>query len=178
MYTNNMEGVRIKLHTLPFAEIHPGIFYPVELLESSEFFSYIPMPFCRRVIYTEDKDLLYLKDITKATHVGEDNYIDIEGNFIEVGLYKRKCWEFQSEWRYNMFFIPHDVDGKIQLDISKDNINIKFSIYDLPIEEEYFNEIEIMTGPRMNIKEKEKLKVIAGSYCKNIKIISSELKIK
>ena len=189
-YTENMCGVRIKLHTLPFNKnivvnkyYYGGepfeTYYPLELFDKEKIFCYCVMPFCRKVQYTSDCMKIKIQDITHAEYVGDGHYENIQANFMEIGKYKRKCWEFQSEWRYCMFFIPADLkSGEINFDASSDKINLDFSYYDLCIAEKDFAEMEIVTGPRMDEQEKIRVIEMVKKYCPTAKVIESSLQIR
>ena len=189
-YTSNMSGVRIKLHTLPFninyvsnSHYQKGVpfetYYPQELFDKENLCCYYMMPFCRRVQYTNDSEKIKIQDITHAEFVGDGQYKNIQASFMNVGKYKRKCWEFQSEWRYNMFFIPVDFEtGSLNIDVSLDNMNLDFTYYDLPISEKVFSEMEIVTGPRMSAEDKARVVELINQYCPTAIVKESSLQIR
>lgn len=189
-YTSNMSGVRIKLHTLPFynnvfidSRYCDGnsfyTYYPKELIEKQNICCYIMMPFCRRVQYTNDDIKIKIQDKVKYKYCDENTFRDFEANFMEIGKYKRKCWEFQSEWRYCMYFIPIDVNlGEPHFDLSLNTLNLDFNHYDLPIAEEFFLQLEITTGPRMGESDRKRVRKLVDQYCPTAKISESKLQIR
>lgn len=189
-YTKDMTGVRIKLHTLPFYTnrvinqhycngVPFDTYYPKELFERDNICCYYMMPFCRKVQYTNDINKIRIPDIIQADYVGDSKYKNIQANFMEIGKYKSKCWAFQSEWRYCMFFIPVDMNvGNVNLDTSPNNLNLDFTYYDVPISKKDFNNMEIVLGPKMSVENKKRVIDKVTMFCPTANVCESQLKIK
>lgn len=189
MYTKNMEGVRIKLRKLPFEtytyEIKKGYvnvtskdnFFPKIFFENEKFVPiYYPNEkFIERVEYTDEEKLicpnLLEYDIKKDETTLQLNLI---------GKYKREEWSFQDEVRYMITFLPVKLDDCHNLDIIKQNILKQIDIQSdncfLKIKDEYFNDFEITTGPKMSTGDEEILKLMIEKYCPTAKIIESKFK--
>lgn len=188
-YTNNMGGVRIKLPTLPFKQntvthkyVNNGVpfvtFYPVEFFNKENIFPYLPMPFCRKIHYTNDNSKLITQDYLSYESMEEHRLNNIFMNLMDIGRYKRLCWSFQSEWRYCMYFLPVDIEtGHMSIDVSMNDINIGFNHYDLPLNEKALENLEITLGPKIGLNI-AKVQKIVQQYCPNAKLKNSQLKIR
>lgn len=187
IYTHEMAGVRLKMQKNPFIKYSYAISYysrgeiietycPEKLWKSNSLYYYPTLPFLRKVAYTENEQLIF-PDVISHLRKGENGKYDLAGDFNDINLYKRKCWEFQSEWRYGLLFFPHDEQGFLKMDLTANAEDMPFWYCDLSIREDAFNDIEIMTGPKMSEKDKELLKGIVAQYCPEAKIVNSVLKI-
>ena len=132
MYTPDMQGVRIKMNEFPFKKhiIHPGQFSNKEQIETyinaterdEKGLPYIlnTYPQMLEVDYTEREELLYPKIKTENKDYkkeivfenGESKEVITTNTTIfydtkYIGLFKRKCWEFQKEWRYKIILSPY-----------------------------------------------------------------------
>lgn len=153
IYTENMSGVRIKLQKNPFIKnvIHysrheePEINTQIPKFlfdELDKYNVYVPMDFLRKVEYTNNENLIMPRTINYVTNY-PDGTSRLIGNFMDVGKYKRKCWEFQSEWRYSIVVFPCNEKGQLTMS-GKNNLNdLGISYIDVPMEEFAFNNMEI-----------------------------------
>ncbi len=193
MYSGGMKGVRIKLKTIPFKKyewvgcennyIDPNmIFYlPQDFAINQNNFCALPLfrdLFLVRVLYSDDSSQLYPR-------LAIDYGNKFEMDTAQIGKYKRKEWEFQSEWRYKIVCLPvgcNDLGNqkKMRENIDKihSGIDLPFRYIDLFIEDEAFKEVEIMTGPKMGEGNKILLEQVIRTYCPSAKVISSNLKIR
>lgn len=194
MYTREMHGVRIKLPKNPFKKYEYKC--PVEFLHiNSNFEFYLPyekingdnyfiLPFNGNMFsypvkYTNDERKLYSKLIEET---GENTMSFSLGN---VGLYKRMAWDFQKEWRYRISVIPGHVqimreNGGYNLlkERMRTNYKIPIEYIDLEIIPECMEHMEILTGPKMTVGEKEILKIIVEKYLPSSQIVESQLRIR
>ncbi len=191
MYTYNMTGVRIKLRALPF-EVYHWTFSPESNAKDGGSHHYLPKELCENsnymilslptenfiipVQYTDDSDKLYPNILSRSGY-----HMKIATN--NVGVYKRNEWSFQNEWRYRLNYFAggiKELGTKNNTVLQKmiDGVDTLINHIDLKISSEFYNEIEIMTGPRMNNGDKELLKVICEKYCPSARIINSKLKIR
>ncbi|RHM14499.1 hypothetical protein DWZ83_02400 [Amedibacillus dolichus] len=99
-------------------------------------------------------------------------------NFKDMNKYKRKCWEFQSEWRYGIVVIPKGEDGSFYMDLHSHLNDLPFKYIDLVIEEDAFKDMEIILGPKMNQKDKYVVKYLVEKYCPTAVVKDSKLRIK
>ncbi|HIS57160.1 MAG TPA: DUF2971 domain-containing protein [Candidatus Fimimorpha excrementavium] len=193
MYAGGMKGVRIRLRTIPFKkykwkkmenkyiDFNTPFYLPQDFAMNQKNFYVMPLfmdLFLIRVLYSDDPRQLYPM---LATDYG--NRLEMETGLI--GKYKRKEWEFQSEWRYKIVCMPVSINDlgdpeKIRECIDKihSGINLPFRYIDLCIEDEAFEEMEIMSGPKMGEGNKILLEQVVRAYCPSAKVISSNLKIR
>ncbi|GEQ62034.1 hypothetical protein VL4N_14080 [Vagococcus lutrae] len=130
------------------------------------------------VTYTEDNFLLNLS-------VTSENSIDQT----LIGRFKHKSvWEHQNEWRYKLFGLPFSIDEFYHLHVtnqfesviqslSKDN-NLSCEYFDLPVDEEKFNDMEIVLSSLLSENEKNKVKVMTDKYNPTAKIIESSIQLR
>lgn len=182
-----MSGVRIKMQKYPFRLNRVALewynegnefdtYIPISLVSSKDLYVYPTMPFLRKVEYTKNDDLIYPSPIEYLNKKLDGSY-DITGNFNDINKYKRDSWKFQSEWRYGMLIFPHHKDGRLNLQLEANAKDLPFYSYDVPILDEAFKNIEILTGSKMNDGDKELLRLLVQKYCPAVVIKKSELKI-
>lgn len=208
MYSRNLSGVRIKLPFIPFKNYVPDYFNDprfnrdetVEKIEDIKFKMYLPIEYLFNdlchflaffngnevdvskyiVQYTDDPDLLCPKVLSS-----EKGKVSI--SFGDVGKYKRKCWEFQDEWRYRIQAVPLSTKkfedpniGEKELQNCLDKISngyeIPFDHIDLVIDDIAFQEMEITKGPGMSESQTVMLDAIVQKFNPAAKIIESTLK--
>jgi len=191
MYTYNMSGVRIKMHKLPFETYTYKINKPgLDITSIDNFFPehfwgmdkcvpiYYPNEkFVERIEYTDDEKLIY-PDLLKYNKETDQTTLALN----LLGKYKRKEWNFQDEIRYKIIFFPFTLKECYDLEIAKRNISqqidLPFDSCFLQIKDEYFNEVEITKGPKMNNGDSEILDLIVNTYCPTAKISESKFKNK
>lgn len=187
LYTEKMTGVRLKMQKCPFEKHTYHLSYynsgqsfesycPAEIINGNLVMYWPSIPFLRKVEYTEDECLLY-PSLFSYFYIRGDRRFEASANFNSIGQYKRSCWEFQSEWRYSLLFLPKNENGDYIIDFNANDKSMPFWYCDLPISEEAFCDIEIMTGPRMSDNDKMLLQDIVNKYCPSAKIVNSSLKI-
>lgn len=203
MYTNSLDGVRIKLKKNPFKRKKTNIKKLSKLLnaeitnndqnqEEMDTFLDICELINKKVAstqigsdnilyqikYTVDRSLLEPKIYTQ----GEKG---IDMSFHNMGKYKNTHWLFQKEWRYLLNFIPFEYTGtpdeiyKKFLETSKKMVigraSMPISYFDLEIEKEYFEEMEITPSPQMSAGNKIILDTLVKEYNPCAIIKDSEL---
>lgn len=186
IYTDKMTGVRLKMRKNPFVTNTVELDYfageyvdtpcPKEILERYPVFLYPTLPFLRKVEYTEDNNRI-LPDVIDYIQVNPNGTCNFRGNFSDIGKYKRSCWSFQSEYRYSLFFIPHDGRGNFLMDLRANANDMPFWYLDLSISDDAYKDIEIMTGPRMSDGDKLILDSLVRTFCPSARIVRSKLKI-
>lgn len=200
MYTSDMRGVRIRLPITPFKK------YKVSKGEhnnSEEFYSYINFKehyscdgkgynispideklFVFPIEYTNNKEYLFPKvKSRKDTPNGYEETIRTS----EIGKYKEKVWEFQREWRYKLFIAPWTMKEAEDSKTVEDQINLfkrfkdyklPFDFYDLTLDENQFEDMEILLGPKTTVAEEIIVNALINKYNKNAKVVKSNLYIK
>lgn len=178
MYTRMDGGVRISLPTNPFVKyklsketlsptLPPSmrvegdgtehwIFFPPEYIVDNKISSPQLMhdDILYKMEYTDDKNLLYPRIITRS-----DNHINL--NYENIGKYKNIHWEFQREWRYLMMLIPINIFEnpekalqdvtKLGNDIANQTDNDPLPLHvDLKINEESFSKMIITKSPKLS----------------------------
>ncbi len=136
MYSNDMQGVRIKLPVFPFVNYKyssqrgkwDGYTYTVSTLnEYPDFSSCINRTKLEqlgvstalvgqektltKVIYTNDETLILPKVFT---HEETEDKVNTKIEIGVLGKYKRTVWAFQDEWRYKLFISPFAFDASIR----------------------------------------------------------------
>lgn len=186
-YTEKMTGVRIRLKKCPFVqkricnlpdycELDRYSYVPEEVWNTKKVIVYSVLDFLRKVEYTDDEDKIYPNVIDFLT-INPDRTFNMTGNFKDINRYKRKCWSFQSEWRYSILVFPCDIEKRLILDLQPHLEDIPFSFIDLKIEDSAFKDMEIVLGPKMNVGDKVIVKCLVEKYCPTATIKESKLRI-
>ena len=189
MYTRDMTGVRIKLQKNPFEiykyTIHDtennfsvdgsqGTFIPKEWFQDMESYLFIPPTlndFLIDVEYTDDDELI---NPNILSHKNDSTNIAIN----MLGKYKRSEWKFQDEVRYRIIYLPiplkYNNNPELIAKALSTAKDLPFTGVNFKIRQECFDEIEIMTGPKMNAGDKEILNLMVKEYCPNATISQSK----
>lgn len=111
-------------------------------------------------------------------------------NICDIGKYKRKNWEFQSETRYIIIIPPisrfdindsmdeKDIDNLIESRVEDPKVKAPFELFFLELSEEAFDDVEILLAPKVNEAQEEIVRLIVKEFCPKAKISKSELKIR
>lgn len=205
MYSKNMTGVRIRLPFLPFKDfsdmyhnipeftfekhepnqkLQKMYVHPKHVINSS----YSCSPFIGmkedvnefRVTYTDDEELLFKKVLKQA----EKNTIMALGG---VGKHKRKCWEFQNEWRYKIavyptslkkvYYNPDLINQEMSLSIMKmiSNYDLPFNHIDLDLSSEALNDFEVTVGPGLSDAQMVIVQALIDKFLPNVIVTKSLL---
>lgn len=167
MYSDKLQGIRIKLPIFPFVEYENNKFQ----------YSFIPQNeqcndhcfifpvnredemFLRPVMYTDDEEHLY-PIVRKPDGISFNN---------NVGFCKRLAWSFQNEYRYKLVIFPYsyiergkgDDQAKAQLERVINCEDLGFNYYYLKIREELLPDMEITLGPGIGTDSGEYLLIQA-----------------
>ena len=100
-----------------------------------------------------------------------------------IGTYKNKAWEFQAEWRYKLVCFPEPyekVGNANTCFLMEQGVLLPVTSIDLKIDDAYFEQMEILTGPKMTGEERHFLDFLIDEYGASIKnpVHSSQLKIR
>lgn len=215
MYTPDMQGVRIKMNESPFKKyiIFPGQFANTEQIETyinvaerdEKELPYIlsTYPQMIEVDYTEREELLYPKIKTENSNykkeivfengkrkevVTTNTTISYETKYL--GVFKRKCWEFQKEWRYKIVLSPYTYKELANCKNNEDQMQLLQRLEDekykpteerifLELNDEAISKMEILIGPRAT--DEQVKKVISLAYQNGVNtnnINKSELRIR
>ena len=140
----------------------PDVFKPEEIL--------------KKVEYTKDYDKLYPKILLQD----DENTKILLG---EIGLHKNEGWAFQKEWRYRIIVYPFDLSKaitdpdimqKVILSMIQGKAYLPFSYYDLQIDEEAFDDMEIMLSPKISTGNKILVQDLVEKYNPKARIVLSE----
>ena len=192
MYANRMQGVRIALPIYPFRDEKSNVEiqlkkYRVSLIEYGsdiidldedkyiwkdfKMFNYYQL---RQVGYTDNEGKLFPKIIKKD----DENRVRIDQQ--KLGVYKRKQWEFQQEWRYLIYLGLKERDTKdAQKVISalKRIKRIPSNIF-VEIEEECFKKMKVLLGPGTNEAYRIIVEALREKYNQDMVIEESYFKDK
>ena len=159
MYASMESGVRIGLPKNPFKR------YPEQatVKETGELIDYdvlIPISELRQKgIYTTEHEKLsilvkmnytYDLNLLEPKILGEDEKSLVIFSF---GKYKSKFWEFQKEWRYLLWFIKPNAWNKgnnFFKEVCAGNVTLPINYFDLKIDDECFNKMEVLVSPKMS----------------------------
>lgn len=186
MYSEKMEGVRLKLPIRPFGSkpafednhFDLGHCSFGAIYESNEYdisFNFLFNELSLKMEYTDEESKLKPCFVTvdKANHML---------NIKQLGHYKRKCWEFQNESRYVITFLPNLSNWGKDYKSQKDAIEAFFKKDLTPakdvfllIEDEEFKKMEIMLGPCVNDGQKAIVQSLIEKYNSNAKLTQSQL---
>lgn len=104
----------------------------------------------------------------------------------KVGSYKNKRWAFQEESRFVMFFAPGNplayfntekyIPEQVrQIRALKNNEGLKFSHYDMNLNEEAFENLVITMSPLSELSQKIMVEALCKQYAPNAQIVDSNL---
>jgi len=185
MYTPNMKGIRLKMKEFPFKEYPTTMRRKWKIFDDGEnentddqiydYRSYIdeqkiakdnrafvvpPAPDLIPITYTNDESLI------KPQIIFDNN---TRFDVTSIGLYKRSCWEFQSEWRYRIIFTPFRAgdarSGKeYEYEKAKHSKRIPYKEYYLKLSDDAFEGAEVVVGPRASEAELIIVKSLIEKY--------------
>ncbi len=186
MYAEKMKGIRIGLPTYPFEEsdgfineqankddlvlIRYGteeIVLPDNICtwRDPKMFNYYQL---RKITYTDNENKLFPQLIKR------NNTDSISLNNLDLGIYKRKCWEFQQEWRYLVYLgikrHENDDEKKIRLRMAKKRI--PGSLF-AKIEQKKFEKMMVLLGPGTNESDRILVDALKEKYNPTMKIEKS-----
>ncbi|MGE9752820.1 DUF2971 domain-containing protein [Bacillus inaquosorum] len=188
LYTQNMDGVRIKLPVNMFkGRKNPHVFekggsriqhdeavtIKRKKLEYKFHTSGIQGP--NKIHYTNDKELLQ-----KEVLCNQEGYIST--SLYDLGMFKQKCWEYEQEWRFKIlaffeeFNLPNDEFTNKVLDLK--TYPIMNTFIDVPLESGIFNEAELILGPKTTQGQYIILESLVEKYSPNAKIRRSRLQLR
>jgi hypothetical protein len=187
MYSNDLNGVRIKMKAFPFKTYYSfgnGNESIMQSMEHTIGLSYFILTYVQNNILHKVKysNIEYLDTLKREEIlVYEDGKVRFDG--IKLGKYKNEYWSFQNEWRYilNIYpMSPLDMADDIKrtkafMDFSK-LVDLPFKDYYLYLSDEAFSDIEITLGPKTNEMDKEIVELLIEKYNLNAKVCTSCLR--
>lgn len=180
MYSDDLNGIRIKLPLFPFKTYNSKEYIiPVKEQYQNGYYFSSPLKSCflRPIEY---KSIEQVEEI-KNGHIGMKNYQMFGYEEFENGYYKNDFWNFQKEWRYQLFAVP--TKGKIPFgEEEKDEAYIE-TLPDLPFKDKYLmldenklSQMEITMGPKTNEIDELLVNMLVENYNPTAKVIQSALK--
>jgi len=195
-YSRGDDGVRIRMKPHIFKterinkviDIH-GFNVPVndvfhlgilELMKKENLLFMPPRAELKKVTYTDLERLLK----PKVYHEYPGDHFAIETQ--NLGIFKRTEWQEQREWRYRLSSLPLNLGefesyvhtgDKRQL-LNKLRSRQEKNYIDLPLNENAFDELEILCGPLMSEAGKSELEEIVQTYVPDAVIKYSKLKMR
>lgn len=186
MYAEKMKGIRIGLPIYPFEESDNFIEEQAKkdnlvLIKYGTEEIVLPDNICtwkdpkmynyyqlRKITYTDNENKLFPQLIKR----NDLNIISL--NNLDLGLYKRKCWEFQQEWRYLVYLgikrHENDNEKKIRMRINKKRI--PSSLF-AKIEQKQFEKMIVLLGPGTNEADSILVEALKDKYNPTMKIEES-----
>lgn len=151
-YVGNKSGVLLSLPSLPFQEYS----------YNSELSTLVPIEknCFHRVVdgfiimtFFQESDFLYKIEYTDEKSklipdVGGNGELHFD-NSNRVGTYKRKCWEYQNEYRYilRIFPVGDNTSNAAFVQPSLNQNDLPIDYYDLRIRDEAFSKMQIWLDP-------------------------------
>lgn len=209
MYSDRMTGVRIKLPEFPFRkyyfkkdEFHCirdiETFMNIEKVYQDNKFSITnDQPLLIKVIYTDDKNLIYPQVKTESAIGATKKFMNIKNNerydsfevkysFDKLGRYKNTDWTFQNEYRYIITTSPMGLKEFENGDMEKHkefarrmedlNYEMPNSIF-LEIDNGALSDMEIKCGPKMPESKRIIVDSLIKLYAPNCRITDSSIKV-
>lgn len=195
MYSNDMNGVRIKLRTYPFKEYdirktprspeHEIMksLIPFEMIYNKNFTfaKYRQQEILHKVEY---KDICTVDSVRSSTPSIKHGFGSFEMDISKIGKIKNEYWGFQKEWRYMLFVAP--IPGNLN-PLTHEEINEKienmekipdlpFKDYYLNIEDKAYDEMEILIGPKTNDIDIKIVELLVKEYNPSARITISCLR--
>ena len=126
MYANKMKGIRIALPVYPFSVNKKSVEeqadkFNLSLIEYSQSIISLPENVClwedNKIDYYQLREITYTDDEKKLFPIllkkNDEDKISLRN--LELGTNKRKCWEFQREWRYLIYLGYRFNEGKADI---------------------------------------------------------------
>ncbi|MBD5317153.1 MAG: DUF2971 domain-containing protein [Bacteroides sp.] len=139
------------------------------------------------VEYIEDVNSSY-EDCFQVKHNNNGTY-DFKFK-TKVGYKKSKDWEFQKEVRFILFMmhtVPQHISGDLYIDYPSANFTEynfppqrydgrELLYYDMKLDDDAFDHLEITLGPELSIKDKERVSTLLQRYAPTAKIFPSSVR--
>lgn len=210
LYTNNGIGVRIALEQDMFKDyLYSGTVEIGDIKFDSDFSGYnrtkTPIEdlfnpnyivftilsdqydhpsFYKTIEYVDDIDEK-TKDSVRLSPKDDKNYQRITIRHHDIGLYKKKHWEFEKETRFFLFIIPgkkmtmekefNKVWEQWLYNVWTKNIKNSISSYYMHLKEDIFDDMEIVLSPSCSEADKIIVSSLCKQYAPKAKILNSSL---
>jgi hypothetical protein len=169
-------GSKINIQSfMPYEEMHGEDYMVMPPSWQEKFW---PFP----IEYTDDESKLKQQLISYNPTVDKTSI-----STFEVAKYKRNVWKFQNEWRFRLQCFgaaPRSLWGKLDHNAYVDlmvkrastfTTGINKECFYLALNEETFNDIEIVLGPKMEPAQRIIVDALVRSHCPSASIIDSTL---
>jgi hypothetical protein len=203
MYTNSTAGVRIKLRKNPF--VWHGTLAKNVAAKTGMKLTSDSDPEGKLLTFLDLSDMMVRGYVSPQAYNGkilekvqytndleklEPTVVKIDGGQIQLnigslGRYKNKHWEFQNEWRYIMTFMSMNFRVGVEMMSQMFTMSVNkmaqgkdlppFRFFDLDINPEYFEEMEIVCSPQMTAGNRVILETLVEKYNPSATIRESEL---
>lgn len=190
-YSGKDNGVRIRMKKNPFkteiikgedkedVEINTGLKKYFNFEQVPEFLFFPGVTELIEMTYTNNEKLLKPQVIARS----ESGGFTIRNEYL--GIFKRKQWSNQCEWRYRLRSLPGEpliryTNGVIDREeFFKELINFKRMDYiDLPLKEDAFDDVEILISPFTDDEGKKEIEELVKSYIPNAILKESKMQIR
>lgn len=121
----------------------------------------------RKVEYTDEPRKLY-------PQLYQEYQGQLFGDFSNYGAIKNTSWAWQKEWRYIVCFYRMRAFRK-KADDTLQWYDVPFDYYDLKLDPNKLNQLEVMTSPVMTAQSKSRLQTLLDMYLPGTPIVNSAL---
>lgn len=188
MYTRDMDGVRIKLPVNMFkGRENPRVFDKggANIIQGEAIaIDREGLGYGYRTTMLQGPNKIYYSDEEKYLHSNVLSTVDdhIRINLYDLGMFKKKCWEYEQEWRFKILAFPEEVylpNDELTKDIlNLEKFPIKNTYIDVPLESGIFNEAEFTLGPKTTEAQFLLLESLVEKYSPEASINRSNLQIR
>lgn len=174
IYTPTARGIRIglKFPALKQADSKTGALIADNDIQYEDFLLLPNLEPITKVEYTNDSKLLYPKILGSST---------IQPSLL--GRYKSTLWEFESEYRYILYAIPHPKDNPTKKISVREYSNLLSSQRPISaksvligIDEISFDNMIITLGPKTSESDRTIVESLIQNFCPSAKVVESSLK--
>lgn len=132
--------------------------------------------------YTNDENKLKQEVLKQNTTTGQASI-----SYNEVARYKRKAWQFQDEWRFRLYChnaAPRSLMSKMSetdyYNLMVDSLStlgpgIAQEYFYLTLDDNVFESIEILLGPKVIEAQKIIVEALKAKYCPSASVLNSQL---
>lgn len=141
MYSDGMQGVRIKMQTYPFEEYDfkafKTIIQPKDMINSSYT---IPTYIQDKILFPVRYDDIEYQKTMKSADIMQINGSEVKFEGNKLGKWKNRYWDFQKEWRYRILVYPIGFANQLTAPMLYNQQLEDFArLIDLPFSDYYLN---------------------------------------
>ena len=173
--SNLIESKKTLYSKIPFHDYANPNYFVIPHLE------YTDDMFYRHIKYVDDISF-YTKNAIQLTDI-KNNFGHMNIDMKSFGYYKNKRWEFQKEVRFVLYILPFNILlerknpelGTIVMQCLLQNKTLPFHFYDMHLNEEAVNSMEITLSPSITEAQRVIVEALKDKYAPQAKILDSTL---